>query len=112
MTAPPIVLIDERVARGLPHAKDEELAERGVDQISYVSQERVNDLVRAAGGPDELIIQIQEVGGMLHGLTNLGRLMAYGQSHGIQDQQNLSDLPPGEPGWYEVAGTILPEFAP
>ena len=112
MTAPAIVWIDERVAHGLPQAKDEELAERGVDQICYIAQERVNELVRAAGGPEELIIQIQEVGGMLHGLTNLGRLMAYGPPLGIQDQQNLSDLPPGEPGWYEVAGTILPEFAP
>ena len=112
MSAPAIVWIDERVAHGLPQAKDEELAERGVDQIRYVSQERVNDLVNAVLPPDEIIIQIQEVGGMLHGLTNQGRLMAYGQPLGIQDQQNLSDLPPGEPGWYEVAGIILPEFAP
>ena len=112
MSAPPIVWIDERIARGLPQAKDEELAERGVDQICYVAQERVNELVRAAGGPEELIIQIQEVGGILHGLTNHGRLMAYSQPLGIQDQLNVSDLPPGEPGWYEVGGMTLPEFAP
>ena len=88
MSAPPIVWIDERIAKGLPQAKDEELAERGVDQIRYVSQERVNDLVNAAIGPDELIIQIQNVveqrqlgdvsrlDSKLIALTNQGRLFA------------------------------------
>ena len=112
MSAPPIVWIDERIAKGLPQAKDEELAERGVDQIRYVSQDRVNDLVNAALPPDEIIIQIQEVGGMLHGLTNQGRLMAYGQPLGIQDHLNVSDRPPGDPGWYEVAGMMLSELEP
>ena len=82
MSAPAIVWIDERVAHGLPQAKDEELAERGVDQIRYVSQERVNELVQAAIGPSELIIQIvslswedgDQAGSELVGLTSQGRL--------------------------------------
>ena len=107
MSAPPIVWIDERIARGLAQDKDPELAERGIDQIRYISQERVNALVNAALPPDEIIIQIQEVGGMLHGLTNQGRLMAYGQPLGIHDQLNIDDAPPGEPGWHEIAGAEL-----
>lgn len=81
MSAPAIVWIDERVARGLPQDKDHELAERGVDQIRYVSQDRVNDLVNAARGGDEFIVQIFTfpaedgcVGPDLIALTNLGRL--------------------------------------
>ena len=84
MSAPPIVWIDERIARGLPQDKDPELAERGVSQIRYVNQARVNDLVQAAIGPDELIIQIQNIGehvgavgiDKLIALTNHGRLFA------------------------------------
>lgn len=84
MSAPPIIYIDERIARGLAQEKDPELAERGVDQIRYIAQERVTELVRAAGGPDELIIQIQNVGqhvgevgiDNLIALTNHGRLFA------------------------------------
>lgn len=84
MNAPPIVWIDERIAKGLPQEKDAELAERGVDQVRYVSQDRVNDLVNAAVGPSELIIQIQNVGehvgdigqDKLIALTNHGRLFA------------------------------------
>ena len=110
MSAPPIVWIDERIAKGLPQAKDEELAERGVDQIRYVSQERVNDLVNAAIGPDDTIIQITSLAGMLYGLTSAGRLFAYGQPLGIQDQ--FEGVPDREPGWYEVAGTTLPEPLP
>ena len=110
MSAPPIVWIDERIARGLAQDKDPELAERGIDQIRYISQERVNDLINAARPPDEIIIQIQDVGGMLHGLTNQGRLFAYGQPIGIQDQ--LDDVPDRKPGWYEVAGIELEELEP
>lgn len=105
MSAPPIVWIDERIARGLAQAKDPELAERGVDQIRYIAQERVDELVQAARGPGEIIIMIQDVGGMLYGLTNQGRLFAYGQPLGIQDK--LDGVPDREAGWYEVAGHEL-----
>ena len=105
MSAPPIVWIDERIARGLAQEKDAELAERGVDQIRYVSQDRVNELVHAAGGPAELIIQIQTVGSMLYGLTNTGRLFCYGQALGIQDE--LDGVPSGVVGWYEIAAAEL-----
>ena len=84
MSAPPIIYIDERIARGLAQDKDPELAERGIDQIRYINQSRVTELVRAAGGPDELIIQIQNVAervadirqDKLIALTNHGRLFA------------------------------------
>lgn len=78
MKAPSIVWIDERIAAGLPQDKDAELAERGINQIRYVSQKRVNDLVDAARPPGELIIQIQTVGEILYGLTNHGQLYAFG----------------------------------
>ena len=105
MSAPPIVWIDERIAKGLTQDKDAELAERGIDQIRYVSQERVNDLVRAARGPDERIVQIQSLAGILYGLTDQGRLFAYGQPLDIQDK--FEGVPPREPGWHEVAGAEL-----
>lgn len=79
--APAVVWIDARIAGGLSTVKDEELAERGVDQIRYVAQERVDQLVRSAGGPAEFIIQIFPfptgdgcVGPDLVALTTLGRL--------------------------------------
>ncbi len=79
MSAPAIVWIDERVARGLPQEKDAELAERGVDQIRYVAQDRVNDLVNAARGSAEFIVQISKRENeheleRLVALTNFGRL--------------------------------------
>ncbi len=79
MNAPPIIWIDERIAAGLPQAKDEELAERGVDQIRYIEQHRVNELVSAARGGDEFICQIavDNDGAMIFGLSNLGRLWIF-----------------------------------
>lgn len=94
MSAPPIVWIDERIARGLPQDMDGELAERGVDQVRYVSQERVNALVSAARGPGEIIIQIQNVGEILYGLSNQGRLFAQGEVDGV-------------PGWHLIAAGEL-----
>ena len=87
MRAPPIVWIDERIAAGLPQDKDGELAERGVNQIRYVTQDRVNALVNAAHGPAEFFVQILVAGVgeapdnsgnyplLLVGLTNFGRVM-------------------------------------
>jgi hypothetical protein len=79
VNAPPIVWIDERIARGLAQEKDPELAERGVDQIRYIAQDRVNELVRSAHGPDEFIVQIstrvnERADQRLVALTNYGRL--------------------------------------
>ena len=92
MKAPKVVWIDERIAAGLPQEKDGELAARGVDQIRYVAQDRVNDLVRAAMGGEEFIVQISEAQGMLFGLSNLGRLWAFGNflndgDEGIEDMK-------------------------
>lgn len=78
MSAPPILWIDERIAKGLPLDKDPELAERGIEQIRYVSQERVNELVNAAIGPDELIVQLNvTAAGVLYGLSNFGRVFCF-----------------------------------
>jgi len=79
MNAPPIIWIDERIASNLPQAKDEELAERGVEQVRYIAQSRVNDLVEAARGGDEFICQIavDNDGQMIFGLSNLGRLWIF-----------------------------------
>ncbi len=109
--APAIVWIDARIASGLSTIKDEELAERGVDQIRYVAQERVDHLVRAAKGPDEFIVEITDSAGMLYGLTNYGRLFAYGQPIGIKDLEELDPLLAGIPaspsGWYLIAESEL-----
>ena len=107
MSAPPIVWLDDRIAGRLPQDKDPELAERGGSQTRYISQDRVTELVNAARGPGEMIVQIQELGGILHGLTNQGRLFAYGQPLGIQD--TLDGVPEPTVGWYEVAGVELSE---
>ena len=106
MNAPPIVWLDDRIAGQLPQDKDAELAERGGSQTRYISQERVDELIAAVRGPGEMIVQIQDVAGMLHGLTNTGRLFCYGQPIGIQGQ--LDGVPDREPGWYEVAGVEPP----
>ena len=58
---------------------------------------------------DERIIEIESLAGMLYGLTNEGRLFAYGQPLDIQDQ--FDGVPPREPGWHEVAGAELPSPA-
>jgi hypothetical protein len=108
MSAPPIIWIDERIARGLPQDKDPELAERGVDQIRYIAQDRVNELVRAARGLEavEFIVEIAAGQGIIYGISNEGRLWAYGQTIGIQDQ--IDGVPERTPGWYLIAEAELP----
>ena len=91
MTAPPIVWIDERIARGLAQDKDRELAERGVDQIRYISQERVNALVDAARGGEEFIVQLSGEG-LMYGLSNLGRVWAF-----------MSEDSDTAPAWHLIA---------
>lgn len=99
MNAPPIIWIDERIAVGLPQAKDEELAERGVDQIRYVSQHRVTELVRAAKGGDEFICQVAASGRILYGLSNFGRLYIF-----LKPEENIG----GE--WALLADRELQSF--
>lgn len=110
MNAPPIIWLDERIAAGLPKEKDVELFERGVDQIRYVSQSRVNDLVNAAKGGDEFIVQVDGASGMIYGLSNFGRLWAFGQALGIQDR--LDGIPGQRVGWYLIADRELPSDEP
>ena len=83
MNAPASIWLDERVARTLPRVKDEELAERGVAQIRYFSEEEVAGMVRRVGPPAEMVVQIaalvEQVGEVredrLIVLTNLGRIL-------------------------------------
>ncbi len=83
VTEPTDVWIDVRVAINLPNFKDEELAERGVDQIHYIHEEKVKQLLRQVGPPDEAVIQIaalvEQIGDVredrLVVLTNLGRIL-------------------------------------
>jgi hypothetical protein len=83
MNEPTDIWIDARVANTLPVHKDEELAERGVDQAHYIHEAKVKQLLRQAGPPGEAVIQIaalvEQVGDVredrLVVLTNLGRIL-------------------------------------
>jgi hypothetical protein len=88
--APPIIWLDERVAARMATSKDPELAERGVDQVRYIIQNRVNDLVAAARGPLEIIVQIHTyAAGVLYGLSSAGRLYALGTVDGQPEAWHL-----------------------
>jgi hypothetical protein len=106
VSAPPIIWLDERVASRMPQQKDPELAERGVDQVRYIIQNRVNDLVAAARGPSEFIVQIVDHSGMIFGLSNHGRLWAFG---------NFTNTGTGEEepdSWQLIAEGLEPEPEP
>ncbi len=93
--APELVFIDPRVAFRLPGTKAAaaEDAAGGTDEpIGYIRQDIFEDKLRQAAGVDqEIIIQVQTVGAILYGLSNLGRLFAYGVVSG------------GTPGWELMA---------
>lgn len=63
MSAPETVWIDERVARGMPDEKDLEAAERGVEQVCYLRDDVVSEMIRQAAGHQhaEVIVQIASV---------------------------------------------------
>lgn len=77
MRAPVAVYIDDRVAGSLATEKDLELAERGIEQAKYIRDDVVQRLVRdAAGHAPEFLVQIHDMGGLMFGLTNTGRLFS------------------------------------
>jgi len=90
--SPVDIWLDERIARGLPRVKDAELAERGVDQVHYIREDEVKELIRRQGLPDEVLFQIVAgEGGRLYGLSNLGKVYGLGSE-----------------GWEEVAEGLDP----
>ena len=91
MSAPSEIWIDERVAKTMSPHKDEELAERGVSQIHYIAASHARELVRKAGPPGEAIIQITESQGMIFGLSNLGRLWAFGNLLNDGNDEEIPD---------------------
>ena len=59
---------------------------------------------------DERIIQLESLAGMLYGLTNQGRLFAFGQGLDIRARLDDPELRSAV-GWYELAGAELPSPA-
>ena len=96
--APEIVFIDPRVAFRLPGSKAnaaEAQAAGSSEPVGYIRQDIFEEKLRQAANVDqEIIIQIQAVGDILHGLSNLGRLFAQGEVAGV-------------PGWHLVADREL-----
>jgi hypothetical protein len=73
VNGPPEVWIDRRVIGTMKTEPDLDKPE-GVEQLLYISQERVAEITRAARGGDEFFIQIMLDQGALVGLTNYGRI--------------------------------------
>jgi hypothetical protein len=96
--APELVFLDPRVAFRLPGTKGEagEAQAGGSDEpVGYIRQDIFEEKLRQAANVDqELIIQIQTVGSVLYGLSNLGRLFVQG-------------VVMGEDGWHLTADREL-----
>ena len=103
--APETVFIDPRVAFRLPSSKAnaaEVQAAGSSEPVGYIRQDIFEEKLRAAANVDqEILTTIQAVGATLFGLSNLGRLFAYGQALGVQDQ--LEGVPEETTGWHLVA---------
>ncbi len=71
----------------------------GVEQLLYISQERVAEITRAAAGGPEFFIQIliEPDDGELIGLTNYGRIF-------IRQSDSRS--------WLEISGPVREELEP
>jgi hypothetical protein len=107
--APELVFLDPRVAFRLPSSKAnaaEAQAGGSSEPVGYIRQDIFEEKLRQAANVDqEIIIQIQVVGDILHGLSNMGRLFAYRDPIGIQDQ--LDGVPEGIVGWHLIADREL-----
>ena len=73
MSGPDEIWIDSRLVRNFKTEPDLDAPE-DVEQLRYVSSERLAALVRSAAGGDEFFIQILLDAGTLIGLTNYGRI--------------------------------------
>ncbi len=80
--APEIIFIDPRVASRLPTSQAEaleQLAGPDIKPIGYMREDIVTKRILAASSVDrEILVMIQETGGILYALSNHGRLWAYG----------------------------------
>jgi hypothetical protein len=97
--APARIFIDPRVAATLPETLPDggaALGPGGVKSIEYIHGDVVREQIRAASNVgEEIIIMIQTVGDVIHGLSNQGRLWAFGVVAG------------GETEWHLIAGNEL-----
>jgi len=74
VSGPAEIWLDSRVVRSFKTEPDLDAPE-DVEQLRYVSSERVADLVRSASGGAEFFIQVElGAGGVMFALTNFGRI--------------------------------------
>jgi len=96
--APEVVFLDPRVAFQLPTSKAnaaEGQAAGSSEPVGYIRHDIFDERLRQAANVDqEIITQIQAVGEILYGLSNLGRLFAHGDVAGV-------------PGWHLIADREL-----
>ncbi len=82
MKTPETIWLDPRVAARLPDSQAaalEQLAGPDIKPVGYMREDIVTKRIIAASNVDqELLVQIQETGGILYALSNHGRLWAYG----------------------------------
>lgn len=80
MSAPAEIWIDERVVRTMKTEPDLDAAGAGVEQLRYVSHERLAELLLQSSGGAEFFIQIWSPwrrADELLALTNFGRIYTY-----------------------------------
>lgn len=71
MSGPAEIWLDARVVGSMKTGPD---ADAGGQQLRYISEDRVGEMIRQASGGDEFFIQILLDEGALIGLTNYGRI--------------------------------------
>lgn len=108
MSAPPRVFMDERIAARLPETPADAQEEIGqdVDVVAYIREDVHLEAVRSASTWEgsELIVQISQAHGMLFGISNQGRLFAFGVT---TDQAQLDIVPEGSESWNLIAESEL-----
>lgn len=93
MSGPPEIWIDARIAPRMNTEPDPDVTADGVDQLRYVSAERLAELVRSAAGGTEFFIQINLVaGGIMFALTNYGRLFRQNVDVGVWEMVDVPDF--------------------
>ena len=90
---PALVWIDPRIADRLPVTEEsaaEQLAGPDTQPIPYLRADIAEQRIRDASQLDaEIIITIQTVGDIIHGLSNHGRLWAFGVVEGARESWHL-----------------------
>ena len=95
---PATVWLDPRIAARLPESEEnalENLAGPDVKPIAYLRKDLAEKAIRESDDRDaEILVMIQAVGSILYGLSNHGRLFAFGVAEGVD-------------GWHEIAAAEL-----